>query len=56
VSLIKYGVNREELLKLLELGICQTEEEALEKVASGEASGLIKQAMENSSKQRDKED
>lgn len=56
MSMTKYGVNREELIKLLELGVCQTEEEALEKVASGEAAGLIKQAMKKNPEKDTKED
>jgi hypothetical protein len=40
----KYGVDREAVLLLIKLGLCTTEEAALEKVASGEAEGLIKEA------------
>jgi len=51
----KYGVNREELLKLLSLGICQTEDEALEKVASGQAAELIKTAEAKGDKTKTEE-
>ena len=39
--MIKYSVPNELVSKLLELEICETEEEAIEKVASGEALRLI---------------
>jgi hypothetical protein len=32
------------MTELLDLGVCRTEEDAREKVASGEAPGLIKEA------------
>ena len=40
----KYGVNREQVEKLIRLKVCETEEEAIEKVASGEATELVKEA------------
>lgn len=42
--MIKYSI-REDLARLLiEHGLCQTEEEAVEKVASGEAVAMLKTA------------
>jgi hypothetical protein len=37
----KYGTPKELVDKLIALGLCQTEEEALEKVASGEVTTLL---------------
>lgn len=41
MAMDKYGTPREVLDRLLELGIVKTEEEGLEKVASGEAAQLL---------------
>lgn len=40
----KYGTPRELMDELLRLGLVQDEQEALEKVAAGAATGLIKEA------------
>lgn len=42
----KYGINQEEVDRLLKLKVCKTEQEAIEKVASGESTELIKEAEE----------
>ena len=42
--MIKYSVPGELIQELLDLGLCETEESAREKVASGEAPELIKEA------------
>jgi len=42
--MIKYAVPTGLMTELLDLGVCRTEEDAREKVASGEAPGLIKEA------------
>jgi hypothetical protein len=44
MAMEKYGVNHEEVKRLIELGLVDSEDEALEKVASGEAAQLIKTA------------
>ncbi len=43
-GIVKYAVPNELATKLLALGLCETEEDAIEKVASGEAQEMIKQA------------
>lgn len=43
--MIKYSVPQELVDKLLALRLCQTEQEALEKVASGEATGMLEQVL-----------
>ena len=43
--MIKYAVPTELIQELLDLGLCKTEDDAREKVASGEAPQLIKQAQ-----------
>ena len=40
----KYGVNKALIRELMALGLVKTEEEGREKVASGQAEGLIKLA------------
>jgi hypothetical protein len=42
--MIKYAVPNDLVVELMNLGVCKTEEEAREKVASGEAVELIKEA------------
>tara|TARA_B100001250_G_scaffold371946_1_gene357069 strand:- start:1592 stop:1789 length:198 start_codon:yes stop_codon:yes gene_type:complete len=42
--MIKYAVSAELIQELLDLGLCRTEDDAREKVASGAAPELIKQA------------
>jgi len=49
----KYSVPRALVEKLIKLGLCQSEEEALEKVASGTAEGLIKKAEQDEHIRRD---
>jgi hypothetical protein len=46
MAMEKYGVSSELALSLVALGVCETEQEALEKVASGEAQGMIKEAKQ----------
>lgn len=53
MTMEKYGVSRAEVLRLIELGVCSTETEALEKVASGKAEGLIKEAEKKTTKEED---
>jgi len=43
--MIKYAVSAELIQELLDLGLCKTEDDAREKVASGSAPELIKQAQ-----------
>tara|TARA_B100000131_G_C17743058_1_gene461917 strand:- start:140 stop:334 length:195 start_codon:yes stop_codon:yes gene_type:complete len=40
----KYAVPNDLVAELIELGVCKTEEDAREKVASGSAPDLIKEA------------
>lgn len=49
----KYAVPQHLVKELIRLGLCQSEEDALEKVASGEASEMIKEAT---SKRPEKEE
>ena len=49
----KYGTPNVAIEQLIKLGICQSEAEAREKVASGQADGLIKEAMKKQAKPED---
>ena len=48
-EMIKYAVPRDMAERLLELGLCASEEDALEKVAAGLAEDMIKTAEEKKS-------
>lgn len=45
--LTKYGVDQKAVQELMRLGLCTTEEEAIEKVASGANVGMVKEAAKN---------
>ena len=44
MDMVKYAVPRDMAERLLELGLCDSAEDAMEKVAAGLAEGMIKQA------------
>lgn len=46
----KYSVDMKLVKELLALGACSTEQEALEKVASGEGPALVKEAKDKKEK------
>ena len=43
-DMIKLGIPQSQVAELLSLGVCTDEQDAIEKVASGEAAPLIKEA------------
>ena len=53
MAMEKYGVSQAQTDELLRLKLAKTRQEALEKVASGKADGMIKEAQKGGKKESD---